>query len=407
MSTWNRPCAAGARNLPFAYGRGEPCRRDAPGPLDDRARLRSLSEAGRTATTLGQPDLRRRAADARDRQRADGQSDAAAHGRAARGTRADHRRGPAPGRATPDPRGRARGRAGRAARQSRARSDPERAGAEPRPRDVQRSERRPARRSAAPDEPGGRLARADMLAVLLPALALLAMTYAGPSAAQDRQAAHRARMVAEIAALARETGAETGRPRFGDAVMAAMGKVPRHRFVPLLQEIFAYDNRPLPIGEGQTISQPYIVALMTDLLDLKSGDTVLEVGTGSGYQAAVLAELAAKVYTIEIVEPLGKRAMRLLRELGYRNVEVRIGDGYNGWPEAAPFDSIIVTAAPGEIPKPLVDQLKPGGRMVIPVGGTHDAQQLLLVEKQPDDTATTRRTLPVRFVPLTRERERK
>ena len=211
-------------------------------------------------------------------------------------------------------------------------------------------------------------------------------------------------MVEEIAAMARETGAETGRPRFGDAVMAAMRKVPRHRFVPFLQEIFAYDNRPLPIGESQTISQPYIVALMTDFLDLKSGDTVLEVGTGSGYQAAVLAELAAKVYTIEIVESLGKRATRLLRELGYRNVEVRIGDGYNGWPEAAPFDSIIVTAAPGEIPKPLVDQLKPGGRMVIPVGGTHDAQQLLLVEKQPDGTTTTKRTLPVRFVPFTRER---
>src|SRR2546426_9532214 len=202
-----------------------------------------------------------------------------------------------------------------------------------------------------------------MLAVLLSALFLLAVTHAQPSEAQEQRAAARARMVAEIAAMAREPGAETGRPRFGDAVMAAMRKVPRHRFVPFLQEIFAYDNRPLPIGESQTISQPYIVALMTDFLDLKSGDTVLEVGTGSGYQAAVLAELAAKVYTIEIVEPLGKRATRLLRELGYRNVEVRIGDGYNRWPEAAPFDSIIVTAAPGEIPKPLVDQLKPGGRM--------------------------------------------
>jgi protein-L-isoaspartate(D-aspartate) O-methyltransferase len=225
------------------------------------------------------------------------------------------------------------------------------------------------------------------------------MTHAEPSAAQDRQA----RMVAEIAAMARETGAETGRPRFGDAVMAAMGKVPRHRFVPFPQQIFAYDNHPLPIGEGQTISQPYIVALMTDLLDPKPGDTVLEVGTGSGYQAAVLAELVAKVYTIEIVEPLGKRAKLLLGELGYRNVEVRIGDGYNGWLEAAPFDSIIVTAAPGEIPKPLVDQLKPGGRMVIPVGGSSDVQQLLLVEKHSDGRTTTRRTLPVRFVPLIRD----
>jgi len=214
-------------------------------------------------------------------------------------------------------------------------------------------------------------------------------------------------MVAEIAAMARDTGAETGRPRFGDAVMAAMGKVPRHRFVPALEDIFAYDNRPLPIGEGQTISQPYIVALMTDLLDPKSADTVLEVGTGSGYQAAVLAELVAKVYTIEIVEPLARRARQVLGELGYRNVEVRVGDGYGGWRAAAPFDAIIVTAAPAAVPQPLIDQLKPGGRMVIPVGGPSDVQQLLLVEKQSDGRTTTRRTLPVRFVPLTGDRGRK
>jgi len=246
-----------------------------------------------------------------------------------------------------------------------------------------------------------------MLAVLLPALFLLAMTHAQPSDAQDQRAAARARMVAEIAAMARETGVETGRPKFGDAVMAAMAKVPRHRFVPFLQEAFAYENRPLPIGEGQTVSQPYIVALMTDLLDPKPGDRVLEVGTGSGYQAAVLAELVARVHTIEIVEPLGKRATQLLGELGYRNVEVRIGDGYGGWPAAAPFDSIIVTAAPAAIPQPLVDQLKPGGRMVIPVGGSSEVQQLLVVEKQSDGRTTTKRTLPVRFVPLTREQDRK
>ena len=246
-----------------------------------------------------------------------------------------------------------------------------------------------------------------MLAVLLSALLLLAVTHAQPSEAQEQRAAARARMVAEIAAMARETGAETGRPRFSEQVMAAMGKVPRHRFVPALQDIFAYDNRPLPIGEGQTISQPYIVALMTDLLDPKSADTVLEVGTGSGYQAAVLAELVAKVYTIEIVEPLARRARQVLGELGYRNVEVRVGDGYGGWPAAAPFDAIIVTAAPAAVPQPLIDQLKPGGRMVIPVGGASDVQQLLLVEKQSDGRTTTRRTLPVRFVPLTGDRGRK
>jgi protein-L-isoaspartate(D-aspartate) O-methyltransferase len=243
-----------------------------------------------------------------------------------------------------------------------------------------------------------------MLALLLPALFLIAMTHAQPSAGQDERAAERTRMVAEIAAMARETGAETGRPKFSDAVMGAMRKVPRHRFVPPMEQSFAYDNRPLPIGEGQTISQPYIVALMTDLLDLKRTDTVLEVGTGSGYQAAVLAELAAKVYSIEIVEPLGKRAAKVLGELGYRSVEVRIGDGYGGWPAAAPFDAIIVTAAPAEVPQPLIDQLKPGGRMVIPVGGSFMAQELMLVHKQPDGSTTTRRTLPVRFVPLTRER---
>jgi len=246
-----------------------------------------------------------------------------------------------------------------------------------------------------------------MLAVLLPALFLLALTHARPSEAQDPRAAARARMVAEIAAMARETGAETGRPRFGEAVMAAMGKVPRHRFVPVLQDIFAYENRPLPIGEGQTISQPYIVALMTDLLDPKSADSVLEVGTGSGYQAAVLAELVAKVYTIEIVETLGRRAKQVLGELQYRNVEVRIGDGYGGWPAAAPFDAIIVTAAPAAVPQPLIDQLKPGGRMVIPVGGPSDVQHLLLVEKQSDGRTTTRRTLSVRFVPLTGDQGRK
>ncbi|HET7764473.1 MAG TPA: protein-L-isoaspartate(D-aspartate) O-methyltransferase [Burkholderiales bacterium] len=239
--------------------------------------------------------------------------------------------------------------------------------------------------------------------IRLLALFLAAMMLTVSSGAEDPAAAARARMVDDIAAMARETGGETGRPRFGDAVMAAMRKVPRHRFVPSSEEGHAYENRPLPIGEGQTISQPYIVALMTDLLDLKPSDRVLEVGTGSGYQAAILAEMVARVYTIEIVDPLGKQAAKVLAELGYRNVEARIGDGYGGWPTAAPFDAIIVTAAPPEVPQPLIDQLKAGGRMVIPVGGPFVGQELLLVHKEADGRTTTRRTLPVRFVPLTRD----
>ncbi len=245
--------------------------------------------------------------------------------------------------------------------------------------------------------------RVHLVAILLSALSLLWAMPAGPAGAQDKDSQRRARMVADIATMARENADATGRPRLSQAVMEAMGRVPRHRFVPSLQEAFAYENRPLPIGEGQTISQPFLVALMTDLLDPKPGNTVLEVGTGSGYQAAILAELVAKVYTVEIIEPLGRRALQLLEQLGYRNVEGRIGDGYNGWPEAAPFDSIVVTAAPVEVPKPLLAQLKRGGRMVIPAGSS-EGQYLLVVEKRPDGTSTTTRTLPVRFVPLTRDR---
>jgi protein-L-isoaspartate(D-aspartate) O-methyltransferase len=241
------------------------------------------------------------------------------------------------------------------------------------------------------------------MAIRLLALFLAAMMHPASSGAADSTAAARGRMVDDVAAMARDTGSETGRPRLGDAVMAAMRKVPRHRFVPASEEGLAYENRPLPIGEGQTISQPYIVALMTDLLDLKPSDRVLEVGTGSGYQAAILAEMVARVYTIEIVAPLGKHAAKVLDELGYHNIEARIGDGYGGWPAAAPFDAIIVTAAPPEVPQPLIDQLKAGGRMVIPVGGPFVGQDLLLVHKEVDGRTTTRRTLPVRFVPLTRE----
>ncbi len=219
--------------------------------------------------------------------------------------------------------------------------------------------------------------------------------------AQDTYEPQRRRMVEEIAALARETRSETGRTALSERVMAAMVKVPRHEFVLDSERRNAYANRPLPIGMGQTISQPYIVALMTDLMEVKPGDRVLEIGTGSGYQAAVLSELAGSVYTVEIVEPLAREAQERLKRLGYRNVMARTGDGYQGWPEHAPFDSIMVTAAPREVPQPLIDQLKPGGRLVVPVGSPASGQSLLLIEKQPDGKITRRNVLAVRFVPLT------
>jgi len=181
-------------------------------------------------------------------------------------------------------------------------------------------------------------------------------------------------------------------------VLAAMRTVPRHRFVPEQLRPQAYEDHPLPIGQGQTISQPYIVGLMSELLQLQGDERVLEVGTGSGYQAAVLAELAKEVYSVEILEPLARRASATLRELGYAGANVRAGDGYLGWPEAAPFDAIIVTAAPDHIPQPLVDQLKIGGRLVIPVGGS--AQELLLCVKTAQGLLR-KSIIPVRFVPLT------
>jgi protein-L-isoaspartate(D-aspartate) O-methyltransferase len=222
--------------------------------------------------------------------------------------------------------------------------------------------------------------------------------------AQDPQASKRERLVQEIVTETRATAGSTGRTHLSDAVVRAMGRVPRHRFVPPELVDAAYQDRPLPIGMGQTISQPFIVALMTDLLDPQPAARVLEVGTGSGYHAAVLAECFAKVYTVEIVGPLGERARAVLKELGYQNVDVRIGDGYKGWPEAAPFEAILVTAAPDHVPQPLVDQLAPGGRMVIPVGHQFGAQDLLVITKATDGRTVTRKTLPVRFVPLTRER---
>jgi protein-L-isoaspartate(D-aspartate) O-methyltransferase len=213
-------------------------------------------------------------------------------------------------------------------------------------------------------------------------------------------ATQRDRMVAEVEAMYADTRGETGLARMSPAVRKAMGKVERHRLVPPGEATRAYRNHPLPIGSGQTISQPYIVALSTDLLSPKPQDVVLEVGTGSGYQAAVLAEIVSKVYSIEIIESLGKTAARRLEELGYGNIEVRIGDGYAGWPDKAPFDGIVVTAAAPRVPQALVEQLKPGGRMVIPVGGTGDVQHLKLLTKRADGGVDEKRVLPVRFVPL-------
>jgi len=197
-----------------------------------------------------------------------------------------------------------------------------------------------------------------------------------------------------------ETRAETGLARMSPPVRAALGKVERHRLVPPAEASRAYRNHPLPIGGGQTISQPYIVALSTDLLSVDADSSVLDVGTGSGYQAAVLAEIAARVYSIEIIDALGRSAARRLEELGYGNVEVRIGDGYLGWPEKAPFDAIVVTAAAPEVPPALLAQLKVGGRMVIPVGGDGATQYLKLLTKRADGGYDERRVLPVRFVPL-------
>jgi protein-L-isoaspartate(D-aspartate) O-methyltransferase len=188
-----------------------------------------------------------------------------------------------------------------------------------------------------------------------------------------------------------------------ERVLEVMRKVPRHMFVPEGSSEYAYEDGPLTIGEGQTISQPYIVALMTELARPRPGDRVLEIGTGSGYQAAVLAELVADVYTIEIVEPLGLRAASLLKDLGYTNVHTRIGDGFRGWPEAAPFDAVIVTAAPGRIPAPLEEQLAVGGRLVIPVGTW--GQELVLVTRTAEGFRTEK-IIPVRFVPMTGEAER-
>lgn len=201
----------------------------------------------------------------------------------------------------------------------------------------------------------------------------------------------------QIGQLAHELGIDRLSPTVRTALMA----VPRHEFVPPSQRSDAYENRPLPIGHGQTISQPLIVAAMTELLQVGPGDVVFELGTGSGYQAAVLDQMGAQVYSVEIVEPLGERARETLDRLGYTQVETRIGDGYEGWPEAAPFDAVIVTAAADHIPPPLIHQLKPGGRLLIPVGSRYQTQKLVLLTRDPGGQIQTRELIPVVFVPLT------
>lgn len=220
--------------------------------------------------------------------------------------------------------------------------------------------------------------------------------------AVDEMSVRRERMIAEIEQLVRETRRETGRAALDVRVIAALRKVERHRFLPPGFSAQAYDNRPLAIGAGQTISQPFIVALMTDLLNVAPGDKVLEVGTGSGYQAAVLAEIVRAVFSIEIIEPLGREAALALAAAGYLNVQTRIGDGYTGWPDEAPFDGIIVTAAAPYVPQPLIDQLKNGGRLVIPLGEPQGVQSLFVIDKDVRGTVTRRKVLDVRFVPLTR-----
>jgi protein-L-isoaspartate(D-aspartate) O-methyltransferase len=227
----------------------------------------------------------------------------------------------------------------------------------------------------------------------------LAGAFFGRGLAQDRYAAARENLLREIENDMHATARETGYSTLSAAVRRAIATVARERFVPAHLAAAAYENRPLPIGEGQTISQPFIVALMTDLLDIQPNDTVLEVGTGLGYQAAIVAALARKVYSIELIEELSEQASQRLTRLGFANIELKIGNGSYGWAEHAPFDKVIVTAAPDLIPPPLIDQLKPGGKMAIPAG-LPDAQQLILIEKDTRGNVTTRDIIPVRFSQL-------
>jgi protein-L-isoaspartate(D-aspartate) O-methyltransferase len=230
------------------------------------------------------------------------------------------------------------------------------------------------------------------------------MSAGTPPTGDERFAAARERLVRGIERDVARTGEYLGTDRLDPAVIRAMRTVPREEFVPPRLRAQAYLDSPLPIGSGQTISQPYIVAVMSHLAGVGAGDRVYELGTGSGYQAAVLGAMGVTVYSVEIVPELAERAAATLARLGYDEVHVRAGDGYLGWPEEAPFDAVVVTAAHPEIPRPLIDQLAVGGRLVMPVGGTDEIQQLTVLTKQPDGTLDTDELLPVRFVPVTRDR---
>ena len=247
------------------------------------------------------------------------------------------------------------------------------------------------------------LNRSARLSSLVLALVFVGAVEGAVRADEDRWAQSRAAMVSTIQAHAASLPDKVNGHGISPAVLDVMGKVPRHRFVPEQAQRQAYADMPLPIGHGQTISQPFIVALMSHLVGARAESTMLEIGTGSGYQAAVLSPLAKTVCTIEIIPGLGETAARRLRDLGYHNVQTRIGDGYFGWPECGPFDGILVTAVAGHVPPPLVQQLKPGGRMVIPVGTVFGPQFLTLVEKTTGGQIRSRQILAVRFVPLTRE----
>jgi len=247
-----------------------------------------------------------------------------------------------------------------------------------------------------------KLTRAGTRAAMALGLAAGFVVPAALAETLDGDGRDRARMVQGIEAHAQSLPQLLGEGGIAPRILKVMGAVERHRFVPASRRDLAYADRPVSIGFGQTISQPFIVALMTHLLKPAADHVVLEIGTGSAYQAAVLAPLVAKVCTIEIVAPLGERAEALIAERGIENVQVKIADGYHGWPDCGPFDGIVVTAAADHVPPPLVAQLKPGGRMVIPVGGSFAVQYLTLIEKSADGEVRARQLLPVRFVPFTR-----